>query len=145
MTSVPQWLASVPQHVGKEHIPVLFHGTQCPDRASTLYLLVKSLAWVVVVFSTSQEKDPQVVKIGWHLVKPRYSVFRYLREEREQAWVLNKASQYCSCCLIVNGQQARPECCQDLLFIITGQTVHQGIPHTPGKSKKVKIRKTSWG
>jgi hypothetical protein len=92
----------VPQHVGKEHNPVLFHGTQCPDRAFALYLLVKSLAWVVA-FSTSQEEDPQVVKIGWHLVKPRYSVFRYLRDEREEAWVLNIASQYCSFCLIVHG------------------------------------------
>ena len=68
-STVPLWDSSVPQHVGNEHNPPLFHGTQCPDRASTLYLPDKSLAWVVA-FSTSQGEEPQVVKIGWHLVNP---------------------------------------------------------------------------
>ena len=36
-STVPLWLSSAPQHAGKEHKPSLFHGTQCPDRASTLY------------------------------------------------------------------------------------------------------------
>ena len=93
-STVPLWLAAEPQHAGREHNPSLFHGTQCPDRASTLYLPDRNLAWVVA-FSTSQGEAPQVVKMGWHLVNPRYSVFRYLREERELAWVLSRASQYC--------------------------------------------------
>ena len=62
-STVPLCLASEPQHDGKEQKPSLFHGTQCPDRASTLYLPDRSLAWVVA-FSTSQGEDPQVVKIG---------------------------------------------------------------------------------
>ena len=43
-STVPLWLASEPQHDGKEHNPVLLHGTQCPDRASILNLPDKSLA-----------------------------------------------------------------------------------------------------
>ena len=45
-SNVPLWLVSRPQHAGKEHQPSLFQGTQCPDRASTLYLTDRSLAWV---------------------------------------------------------------------------------------------------
>ena len=62
-STVPLWLSSEPQHDGKEQKPSLFHGTQCPDRASTLYLPDSSLAWVVA-FSTSQGEEPQVVKMG---------------------------------------------------------------------------------
>ena len=63
-STVPLWDTSVLQHPGREHNPFLFHGTQCPDRASTLYLPDKSLDWVVA-FSISQGKEPQVVRIGW--------------------------------------------------------------------------------
>ena len=92
-STVPLWDSSVLQQLGKEHNPPLFHGTQCPDRASTLYLPDNNLAWVVA-FSTSQGEEPQVVKMEWHFVSPMYSVFRYLREERELACVLSIASQY---------------------------------------------------
>ena len=34
------------------------------------------------------------MKIGWHLVSPRYSNLKYLREERELALVLRVPSQY---------------------------------------------------
>ena len=51
-STVPLWLAKEPQHDGREQKPSLFQGTQCPDRASTLYLPDNSLAWVVA-FSTS--------------------------------------------------------------------------------------------
>ena len=69
-STVPLWECSVFQQPGREHRPPLFHGVQCPERASTLYLPDSSLAWVVA-FSTSQGEEPQVVKIGWHLVNPR--------------------------------------------------------------------------
>ena len=49
---------SVLQHSGREHIPSLFQGTQWPDRASTLYLPERSLAWVVA-FSVSHGELPQ--------------------------------------------------------------------------------------
>jgi hypothetical protein len=62
-SNVPLWLVSLPQHAGKEHQPSLFQVTQCPVRASTLYLPDIILAWVVA-FSTSQGDEPQVVKIG---------------------------------------------------------------------------------
>jgi hypothetical protein len=91
-STVPLWEASVPQHAGKEHIPPLFHGTQCPESASTLYLPDKSLAWLVA-FSTSQGEEPHVLNMGWHLVSPRKPVFRYRRDERELALALSSASQ----------------------------------------------------
>ena len=53
-STVPLWLAAEPQHAGREHNPSLFHGTQCPDRASTLYLPDRNLAWVVA-FSFNYE------------------------------------------------------------------------------------------
>ena len=92
-SNVPWWLCSEPQHAGREQRPSLFHATQCPVRASTLYLPDNILA-CVVAFSTSQGEDPQVVKIGWHFVRPKYSVFTYLREGRQLALVLKSASQY---------------------------------------------------
>ena len=93
VSTVPLWEASVPQHSGRVHSPSLLAGVQCPDRASTLYLPEISLAWEVA-FSTSQGEEPHDVKIGWHLVSPRYSILKYLREERELALVLRVPSQY---------------------------------------------------
>ena len=87
LSTVPLWEASVPQHWGRVHSPSLLPGVQCPDRASILYLPEISLAWDVA-FSTSQGEEPHDVKIGWHLVSPRYSILKYLREERELALVL---------------------------------------------------------
>ena len=107
-STVPLWDCSVFQHSGKVHMPPLFHGVQCPLRASTLYLPERSLAWVVA-FSTSQGFEPEVVKMGWHLSSPRYSVFRYFREVSVLALALSIASQYCTtaalamlltCCLV---------------------------------------------
>ena len=59
-STVPLWLSSEPQHDGKEQKPSLFHGTQCPDRASTLYLPDIILARVVT-FTTSRGEEPRVV------------------------------------------------------------------------------------
>ena len=81
---VPLWALSDPQHSGSVHMPSLFQGTQCPERASTLYLPDKNLAWVVA-FSSSHAEDPQVKKMGWHLVRPKYSVLRYCKEGRVSA------------------------------------------------------------
>ena len=46
-SNVPWWLGSEPQHASREQRPSLFHGTQCPVRASTLYLPDNILACVV--------------------------------------------------------------------------------------------------
>ena len=94
LSTVPLWEAVVPQQPGRVQFASLFQGTQCPVRASTLYLPDKSLAWVVA-FSTSIGDTPQVLNIGWHLVSPRKPFLRYLREVRESAWSLNLANQYC--------------------------------------------------
>ena len=107
-STVPLWDCSVVQQSGREHKPPLFHGVQCPLSASILYLPEMSLAWVVA-FSTSHGFEPEVVKMGWHLTSPRYSVFRYLREVRVLVLALSMASQYCNtaalamlltCCLV---------------------------------------------
>ena len=91
---VPLWEAWVLQHSGRVHNPSLFPGVQCPDKASTLYLPETILAWEVA-FSTSQGEEPQDVNMRWHLVIPRYRLFRYLREVRELTLDLRTASQYC--------------------------------------------------
>ena len=63
---VPLWALSVPQHIGREHIPCLFQGTQCTDKASSLYLPERSLACMV-----SQGEEPHDWYWGWHLVRPK--------------------------------------------------------------------------
>ena len=62
-SNVPWWFGTEPQHAGREHRPSLLHATQCPVRASTLYLPDNILA-CVVAFSTSQGEETQVVKMG---------------------------------------------------------------------------------
>ena len=93
VSTVPLCEAGVPQHSGKVHSPSLFHGTQWPESASTLYLPDRRRA-CVVAFSTSQGEDPHDLNRGWHLVRPKNLVFKYCREERESALVRNLASQY---------------------------------------------------
>ena len=93
-STVPLCEASVPQQSRNLHNPFLLLGVQCPVRASTLYRPEINLAWDVA-FSTSQGEEPQEVKIGWHIVSPRYSLFMYLREDSELAFVLRLVSQYC--------------------------------------------------
>ena len=60
---VPLWATSDCQHPGREHIPSLFQGIQWPDRASTLYLPERSLAWVVA-FSDSHGEEPHDQNMG---------------------------------------------------------------------------------
>ena len=55
-STVPLCDCSVFQQSGREHMPSLFHGVQCPLRASTLYLPEMSLAWVVA-FSARGGED----------------------------------------------------------------------------------------
>ena len=49
----------------------------------------------MVAFSTSQGEEEQVLNKGWHLVRPRNPVLRYLKEERELAFILSLS---CQCC-----------------------------------------------
>ena len=93
-STVPLWADAVFQHSGKEHIPFLFQGTQCPDNPSNLYLPDNNLACVVAL-STSHGEDPHVRKRGWDLVRPRKLVLRYLIDERLEASSLSLDSQYC--------------------------------------------------
>ena len=92
-SSDPLCQSGVLQHSGRVQRPSLFPGTQWPVRASTLNLPERSLAWVVP-FSTSQGEEPQDLKMGWHLDRPRYLVLRYWRELRVSALVLSWSSQY---------------------------------------------------
>ena len=52
--------AGVPQQSGRVHKPSFLPGVQWPDRASSLYLPDKTLAWVTA-FSTSLGEDTQDV------------------------------------------------------------------------------------
>ena len=92
---VPLWAPADLQQSGKEHIPSRFPGVQCPDRDSTLYLPERNLA-CVVAFSISHGDDPQVQKMAWHLVRPKYSVLRYCKEGRVSAWSLSLSNQNCN-------------------------------------------------
>ena len=73
-------------------MPSLFQGTQWLDKASTLYLPERSLAWVVA-FSASQGEEPHDQKIGWHLVRPMKPDFRYFKDGSMVAFSLRSASQ----------------------------------------------------
>ena len=99
-STVPLWEANVPQQLGREHKPSLFPGVQWPVRPSSLNLPDRRRAWVMA-FSTSHGEDRHDRKIGWHLVSPKYSDLKYLREGRESAWHRSLSNQYLMTALVV--------------------------------------------
>ena len=100
-STVPLWAWSESQQSVSTHIPPLFHGTQWPMSASTLNLPERSLAWVVA-FSTSQGEEEQVLNRGWHLVRLRKPVLRYLRYLKEERELALDLSLSCQCYYSLN-------------------------------------------